>query len=53
VIEVAIDGAAPVLMPFTREVVPEVDIAGGRLVVVPPPGLMDEGAEGARRQEDG
>ncbi len=31
-----------VLVPFTKAVVPVVDIAGRRLVVVPPPGLFDE-----------
>ena len=31
-----------VLLPFTREVVPEVDVAGGFVVVCPPPGLLDD-----------
>ena len=30
----------PVVVPFTRAVVPVVDIAGGRLVIDPPPGLL-------------
>ncbi|MBV9827010.1 MAG: ribosome maturation factor RimM [Alphaproteobacteria bacterium] len=30
----------PVMVPFTRAVVPVVDIAGGRLVIDPPPGLL-------------
>ncbi len=30
----------PVMVPFTRAVVPTVDLAGGRLVVDPPPGLL-------------
>jgi 16S rRNA processing protein RimM len=30
-----------VLVPFVRAIVPEVDIAGGRLVVDPPEGLLD------------
>lgn len=29
------------LVPFVAAIVPEVDIAGGRLVVDPPPGLLD------------
>ena len=33
----------PLMVPFTLAVVPEVDIAGGRLVVDPPPGLLDGG----------
>ena len=35
-------GRATVMLPFTRAVVPVVDIAGRRLVVAPPPGLIDE-----------
>ena len=34
-------GAATVLMPFTRETVPEVDVEGGWLKVVPPEGLFE------------
>lgn len=30
-----------VFVPFTRAVVPEIDIAAGRLVVDPPPGLLN------------
>jgi len=29
------------LVPFVRAIVPEVDLAGGRVVVDPPPGLLD------------
>jgi 16S rRNA processing protein RimM len=32
-----------VLVPFVRAIVPEVDIAGGRVVLDPPDGLLDEG----------
>jgi 16S rRNA processing protein RimM len=39
-IEVARDGAPPVLVPFTRAAVPVVDIPGGRLVIDPPDGLL-------------
>jgi len=35
-------GARTVLVPFTREVVPCVDIGKGTLTVDPPPGLLDE-----------
>lgn len=31
-----------VLVPFVAEIVPEVDVAANRLVVTPPPGLLDE-----------
>ncbi|HEX7007499.1 MAG TPA: ribosome maturation factor RimM [Alphaproteobacteria bacterium] len=34
-------GGRPVLVPFTRAVVPVVDLAGRRVVVDPPPGLLD------------
>ncbi|MCP5366184.1 MAG: ribosome maturation factor RimM [Hyphomicrobiales bacterium] len=33
-----------VMVPFTRAVVPVVDIAGGRVVVDPPPGLLEPAA---------
>ena len=32
------------LVPFTHAVVPTVDVKAGRVVIVPPPGLLDEGA---------
>jgi 16S rRNA processing protein RimM len=35
------EDAREVLVPFVAEIVPEVDVAGGRLVVAPPPGLLD------------
>jgi len=35
------EGDATVLVPFTRETVPEVDVEGGRLVLVPPEGLFE------------
>jgi 16S rRNA processing protein RimM len=34
-------GGATVLMPFTRETVPEVDVEGGWLRIVPPEGLLE------------
>jgi 16S rRNA processing protein RimM len=34
-------GAPEVLVPFVHAMVPVVDVAGGRLVVDPPPGLLD------------
>ena len=30
-----------VLVPFTRECVPTIDLAAGRVVIDPPPGLID------------
>jgi 16S rRNA processing protein RimM len=29
------------LVPFVREIVPEVDVRGGRIVITPPEGLFD------------
>jgi len=42
-LELARPGAPPVMVPFTRSVVPVVDPAAGRLVLAPPPGLLDDG----------
>jgi 16S rRNA processing protein RimM len=36
------DTGAEALVPFVAALVPEVDVAGGRLVIDPPPGLLDE-----------
>jgi 16S rRNA processing protein RimM len=32
---------AEILVPFVAALVPEVDVAGGRLVIDPPRGLLD------------
>lgn len=42
VVEIDRPGGGSVMVPFTRAVVPVVDIAGGRIVVDPPVGLLDE-----------
>lgn len=36
------DGGSTVLIPFTEEVVPDIDLANGRLIVMPPEGLFEE-----------
>ncbi|SEG87040.1 16S rRNA processing protein RimM [Thermomonospora echinospora] len=36
------DTGGEALVPFVAALVPEVDVAGGRLVIDPPPGLLDE-----------
>jgi 16S rRNA processing protein RimM len=41
-LEVARPDAPPVMVPFTRAVVPIVAPAEGRLVLEPPPGLLDD-----------
>jgi 16S rRNA processing protein RimM len=35
------DGAGEVLVPFVKAIVPDVDIAAGRVVIDPPEGLLD------------
>jgi len=37
-------GPAPLLVPFVAAIVPEVDVAAGRLVIDPPPGLLELGS---------
>ncbi|CCG08740.1 ribosome maturation factor RimM [Pararhodospirillum photometricum] len=41
------DQRRSVMLPFTRAVVPVVDVAGGRLVVDPPLGLLDDETDDA------
>jgi 16S rRNA processing protein RimM len=40
-LEVAHHGGQLVMVPFTRAIVPVVDIVAGRLVIEPPEGLLD------------
>ncbi len=42
VLEVAAAGGIAIMVPFTRAVVPVIDLAGGRIVIDPPPGLLEE-----------
>lgn len=55
VLEIAAGEADAVMTPFSRAVVPVVDLAAGRVLVDPPPGLLDsakdEAADGA--EDDG
>lgn len=44
VIEVERPSGARIMLPFTRAVVPVIDLAAGRLVVDPPPGLVEPDA---------
>ncbi len=41
-LEVAREDGRTVMVPFTRAVVPEVDLAAGRLVIDPPDGLLED-----------
>ncbi len=36
-------GGQPVLIPFVEEIVPEVDLDRGVVLVTPPPGLLELG----------
>ena len=38
-----------VMVPFVRQLVPTVDVEGGRVVINPPPGLFDDGADDSGR----
>jgi 16S rRNA processing protein RimM len=42
-LELARISAPPIMVPFTRAIVPIVELAEGRLVLDPPPGLLDDG----------
>jgi 16S rRNA processing protein RimM len=42
IIEIALPSGKKPLLPFDRETVPEIDMAAGRLVIDPPPGLLGE-----------
>ncbi|HEY4472642.1 MAG TPA: ribosome maturation factor RimM [Stellaceae bacterium] len=50
-LEIARNEAPPLMLQFTRAVVPSVDLAAGRLVIDPPPGLLDEPARARRKRE--
>jgi 16S rRNA processing protein RimM len=39
-------GSGEILVPFVAAIVPQVDVEAGRLVIDPPPGLLDLGALG-------
>ena len=41
-------GSSEVLVPFVEQMVPEVDLAGRRIVIAPPPGLLDDEVADAR-----
>ncbi len=42
IVRSAADADNEILVPFVKAIVPEVDIAAGRVVVTPPPGLFEE-----------
>ncbi|CAA7624592.1 ribosome maturation factor RimM [Magnetospirillum sp. UT-4] len=51
VLDIGLDAGGSLMVPFTRAAVPVVDLAGGRLVVVPPPFAEDEkdGEDGGKQ----
>ena len=49
-LDIARKGGPNVFVPFTHAFVPVVDVAGGRVVIDPPDGLLDPG--GVRRDEE-
>lgn len=53
VLEIAPDKGRTFMVPFTREAVPVVDVAGGRLVVTPLPVMEDDGSEGGDGHKEG
>jgi 16S rRNA processing protein RimM len=50
-LEIVRSAGPPLMVPFTRAVVPTVDIAAGRLVIDPPPGLLEPIVEPAVEEE--
>jgi 16S rRNA processing protein RimM len=48
-LEIERPAAPPAMVPFTRAIVPIVDLDAGRLVIEPPPGLFDELPRARRR----
>ena len=50
-LEIARPERQPLMVPFTRAAVPVVDIAGGRVVLDPPRGLLDAPTQAVKRRE--
>jgi 16S rRNA processing protein RimM len=46
ILEVATPGGGEILLPFTRSVVPTVDLGAGRIVVDPPDDEATDGRDG-------
>jgi 16S rRNA processing protein RimM len=52
VLELAGGPHAGLMIPFTRDTVPEVDLTGGRLVIDPPDGLLEPPEGGASQDKE-
>lgn len=50
IIEIALPSGKKPLLPFDRETVPEIDMAAGRVVIDPPPGLSEEFGMGSAKE---
>ena len=50
-LEIAPQRGATVYIPFTRDIVPQVDIPGGRVILVPPVGSFDTDDENAEQDQ--
>ena len=46
------DPRSDLLVPFVAEIVPTVDVAGGRVVIDPPPGLLGDGTGAAATDDE-
>ena len=53
VLDIALVPKGNLMVPFTRETVPEVDVAGRRLVMIPPVYVADEKEDGDAGGRDG
>jgi 16S rRNA processing protein RimM len=51
-LEIERQGVPPAMVPFTRAIVPAVEIEAGRLIVDPPPGLLDDSAAARSHVEE-
>jgi 16S rRNA processing protein RimM len=51
-LEIERQGVPPAMVPFTRVIVPIIEIEAGRLIIDPPPGLLDDGATAHSRIEE-
>lgn len=46
------DDGREIVLPFTRTVVPQIDVAGGRIVADPPAGLLETGPDSHAEADD-
>lgn len=52
-LEIAPSRGATILIPFTRAAVPEIDMTARRVIIDPPPGLLDGGDDEADGEGEG